>query len=162
PYRTLVCYKETFGEQQIDPNQIWTGTWRDPTLSPPLDGGRPENALTGTLFMVNGNRYDAISVPANYAALRFWRNTDIANLAPGASYTMPTGTLGYEWDVVPDNGFEPPGSINMSSTTISLTAQYLLDYGSTFGAGTATHSLHLYRNPTSKALVFGAGTVQWS
>jgi hypothetical protein len=161
-YRTLVCYKETFSETQIDPNQIWTGTWRDPTLSPPLDGGRPENALTGTLFMVNGNRYDAISVPGTYAGLRFWRNTAIANLAPGSSYTLPSGTLGYEWDVVPDNGYEPPGSINLSSTTISVTGQYLLDYGGTFGAGTATHSLHLYRNPTSKALVFGAGTVQWS
>ena len=34
----------------------WTGTWRDPRFSPPSDGGRPENALTGTLFMVNGRR----------------------------------------------------------------------------------------------------------
>ena len=31
----------------------WTGTWRDPRFSPPADGGRPENALTGTIFTVN-------------------------------------------------------------------------------------------------------------
>ena len=37
----------------------------------------------------------------------------------------------------------------------------LQDYGSTYGAGTATHHLTLYRAP-SGALVFGAGTVQWS
>ena len=37
----------------------------------------------------------------------------------------------------------------------------LQDYGSTYGAGTATHSLTLYRH-ASGALVFGAGTVQWS
>ena len=29
------------------------GTWRDPRFSPPADGGRPENALTGTIFTVN-------------------------------------------------------------------------------------------------------------
>ena len=35
------------------------------------------------------------------------------------------------------------------------------DYGSTYGNGTATHHLTLYR-AASGALVFGAGTVQWS
>src|SRR5207248_5507682 len=38
----------------------------------------------------------------------------------------------------------------------------LLDNGLTTGPGTATHNLTLYRNPTSGALVFGAGTVMWS
>jgi len=37
----------------------------------------------------------------------------------------------------------------------------LLDLGSTFGAGTAKHHLTLYRH-ASGALVFGAGTAQWS
>ena len=37
----------------------------------------------------------------------------------------------------------------------------LQDYGSTYGSGNATHHLTLYRAP-SGALVFGAGTVQWS
>ena len=37
--------------REIDPQDppTWTGTWRDPRFSPPADGGRPENALTGTL-----------------------------------------------------------------------------------------------------------------
>ena len=39
--------------------------------------------------------------------------------------------------------------------------QRIEDYGSNYGPGTATHSLTLYRAP-SGALVFGAGTVQWS
>ena len=56
PYRTLVCYKETHANAKIDPTSTWTGTWRDPRFSPPADGGRPENALTGTLFVVNGHR----------------------------------------------------------------------------------------------------------
>src|SRR5712691_6257390 len=49
PYRTLTCYKETQADAKIDPSPIWTGTWRDPRFSPPSDGGRPENALTGTI-----------------------------------------------------------------------------------------------------------------
>ena len=36
-----------------------------------------------------------------------------------------------------------------------------VDYGNTVAPGTATHSLTLYR-ASSGALVFGAGTVQWS
>ena len=37
----------------------------------------------------------------------------------------------------------------------------MLDYGSTYGNGTVTHYLTQYRAP-SGALVFGAGTIQWS
>jgi len=169
PYRTLVSYKETWPEQKIDPQDppTWTGTWRDPTFSPPADGGRPENGLTGTLFMVNGNQgdqnsYHSILVPAQYAGLRFWRNTAVANLQAGQTYALPAGTLGFEWNVVPDNGFEPAGSINMSSTTLDVSPNFLLNYGTVFGSGTATHSLHLYRNQTSKALVFSAGTVDYA
>ena len=50
PYRTLVCYKETKSGAKIDPSPQWTGTWRDPTVCPPSDGGRPENGMTGTIF----------------------------------------------------------------------------------------------------------------
>ncbi len=73
---------------------------------------------------------------------------------------MSSQVLGYEWDEDFDNGFRPPGSFRLSRT-IADVPQLLLDYGSTYGAGTATHSLTLYRHP-SGALVFGAGTCQWS
>ena len=43
-----------------------------------------------------------------------------------------------------------------------MSQSLLLDNGATDGPGTATHSLTLYRNPTSGALVFSAGTVMWS
>ena len=169
PYRTLVCYKETHDNAAIDPldaspTWTWTGTWRDPRFSPPADGGRPENALMGTIFMVNGPRVpgDAIQVPAEDGKMRFWRNTSIANLAAGQTATLPVGTLGFEWDEDLDNGFRPPGLLRMSSTTVDMSVDYLLDYGTNFGAGTATHHLALYRDPISKALVFGGGTVQWS
>jgi hypothetical protein len=70
------------------------------------------------------------------------------------------GTLGYEWDITPDNGFQPPGLIQASSTTVAA-PQVFIDYGSTLAPRTETHHLSLYR-AASGALVFGAGTVQWS
>jgi N,N-dimethylformamidase beta subunit-like protein/uncharacterized protein DUF4082/Big-like domain-containing protein len=161
PYRTLVSYKETHANAKIDPAgaTMWTGTWRDPRFSPPADA-RPENSLTGQLFMVNDGNTSAITVPAANGKARFWRNTTVATLAAGATATMPNGTLGYEWDADVDNGLRPTGLIALSSTTRAVNGM-LLDYGSTFGPGTVTHRLSLYRH-SSGALVFGAGTVQWT
>jgi len=161
PYRTLVSYKETHANAKIDPTSTWTGTWRDPRFSPPADGGRPENALTGTLFMANdvGTPY-SIEVPAADGKMRFWRNTTVASLTSGQVATLPVGTLGYEWDVDLDNGFRPSGLIRLSSVTLTM-GGVLQDFGSNYGAGTLTHSLTQYRH-SSGALVFGAGTIQWS
>src|SRR2546430_8544039 len=113
PYRTLVCYKETLANRVIDPADppTWTGTWRDSRFSPPADGGRPENALSGTSFLVNEVRRDSITVPQADGRMRFWRNTSIASLAPGQVATLPAGVLGYEWDVDADNGFRPAGLV---------------------------------------------------
>ena len=160
-YRTLVCYKETHANAKIDPAgaSIWTGTWRDPRFSPPADGGRPENELTGTSFAVNAGT-TAIEVPGEDAGLRLWRDTDVADLSLGETATLAEDTLGYEWDGDPDNGFRPAGLVPLSSTTADV-PQMLLDYGNSYGPGEVTHHLTLYRAP-SDALVFGAGTVQWS
>ena len=168
PYRTLVCYKETLAFAKTDPAdpQTWTGTWRDPSFSPPADGGRPENALTGSIFTVNGTGADndgtlSIRVPAADGKMRFWRNTSVASLALGQTYVLPSQTLGYEWDEDLDNGSRPAGAFQLSTTTQSLTTDHLLDYGATYGAGTATHHLMMYR-AASGSLVFGAGTVDWA
>ena len=172
PFRTLVTYKETYfgtGTTYVqDPNDppTWTGTWRDPRFSPPADGGRPENALNGTIFRVNGPGSDntnlSIVVPAADGKMRFWRNTSIATLGSGQSVTLPAGTLGYEWDSDMDNGFRPAGLVPLSTSTYAMTDDLLLDYGATYGAGSVTHHLSLFRDRTSGALVFGAGTVQWA
>ena len=124
PYRTLVSYKESVANAVIDPADppTWTGYWRDPRFSPPADGGRPENALMGTLFQVSATSdvvpNDPIYVPQADGRMRFWRNTSIATLAPGQVATLPAGVLGYEWDEDVDNGFRPPGLIRLSTTTL--------------------------------------------
>jgi len=167
PYRTVVCYKETRHNSPLDPldaspSWMWTGTWRDPRGSPPADGGRPENALTGTMTQVDAYRSDAISVPYEMSRLRFWRNTPNVSVTPSnGSATLTANIVGYEWDGAPDNGFSPSGLIYLSSATLSV-GSFFLDYGSIVGNGTATHHLTLYKDPSSGALVFGAGTVFWS
>jgi len=158
-YRTLVCYKETHANAKIDPSPQWTGTWMDPRFSPPADGGRPQNALTGQLFEVNDGTV-SVQVSAAEGKYRLWRSTRAASLPAGGSTTIGSGTVGYEWDVDADNGFRPKGLIDLS-TTNATGLQVLQDYGSTYGAGGATHHLVLYR-ADSGALVFGAGSAQWS
>lgn len=164
-YRTLISYKETWSPTaSIDPSDEWTGTFRDPRLSPPsVGGGIPENALIGQMFQVDDvgqGDLQSITIPYDDANLRFWRNTSVANLQPGQTATLTKNYLGYEWDEAPDNGFDPAGLVRLSSTTIPVNT-YLLDYGNTTGPGVSTHNLTLYRAP-SGALVFGAGTVYWS
>jgi hypothetical protein len=164
-YRTLVTYKETLSGVKSDPavdaggHPIWTGTWRDPRFSPPADGARPENGVTGNIWTVNSGT-SAITVPAGMAHLRFWQNTRVADLSSGVA-TLSAGTIGYEWDEDLDNGARPAGLVHLSSTTVNG-VEKIIDYGATVGANeTATHSLTLYRH-SSGALVFATGTVQWS
>ncbi len=163
--RTLVCYKETHANAIIDPNNpdIWTGAWADPRLSPPADGGIGQNELTGTFFDVNTGADPTgtpITVPSTDADLPIWRNTAVAQLTPGQSISIGGQVLGYEWDSDVDNAFRPVGEIDMSSTTQNVTQEFV-DWGNTVEPETATHSLTEYR-ASSGALVFSAGTVQWS
>jgi methionine-rich copper-binding protein CopC len=165
PYKTMVVYKESKADAKIDPSPTWTGTWRDGRFSPPSDGGRPENGLTGTIYMADRTSNDigiSMQVPATDGQLRFWRNTSVANLAAGQVATLGDRVVGYETDEDLDNGFRPAGLVTMSSTTFNTNSKVTGASGGTIVApGTSTHKITLYRAP-SGALVFGAGTVQWS
>jgi hypothetical protein len=164
--RTLTSYKMTKMEFPqpdgiADPSGQWTGTWMDPAGAG-TGGNTPGNQLTGSLFTVNGYNANAITVAYPYSTDRLWRDTQVASLQPGQTYTMQTGTLGYEWDSDVANAVRPSGEIDLSSTSVSLTNGTLLkDYGNIYGNGTAVHSLTEYK-AASGALVFSSGTVQWS
>lgn len=191
PYRTLVCYKETLANRDpnagpedyanIDPSNIWTGTWRDIRFHEAVDangnyiaGGAAhldpvsglrgtcncaENSLIGQLFGPDGTGEfgGALDVPTDYGSLRVWRGTAATN----GELDVAPGIIGYEWDVVPDDANRPAGLIKLSETTIDW-GSIVVDQGNQAVPGTATHSLSLYRDPESGALVFGAGTVFWS
>ena len=85
-------------------------------------------------------------MPSELGDLRFWRNTSIADLTSGSDALAPD-TLGYEW-----NPEQPAFDATYPDGRIWLTQTQ---------ADGLTHHLSLYRAP-SGALVFGAGTVQWS
>ncbi len=186
-YRTLVCYKETWANgdpnagpedyANLDPSNVWTGTWRDDRFSTnplagandglvtdPLSGLLPycncaENHLTGQSFGPDGTGEfgAAIDVAAPFAALRVWRDTTVAQ---GGALDIAPGILGYEWNTSPEDDKRPEGLIKLSDTTAPWSG-ILVDQGNRTQPGEATHNLSLYRDE-SGALVFGAGTVFWT
>jgi hypothetical protein len=175
-HRTLVSYKETHAASaNIDPSPEWTGSWRDPRTT--QGGVRPENELTGQYFTVNAGT-TAIQVPGTYRNEPFWRHTDVASLPANGGLTLAPGTLGYEWDSDSEAGLpaaarqpagrfqeptaQPPGLMRLSETDGVAGITTIEDYGHLYaGHAPVSHHLTLYRAP-SGALVFGAGTVQWS
>ncbi|MWV58711.1 DUF4082 domain-containing protein [Rathayibacter sp. VKM Ac-2754] len=159
-YRTLVTYKETWANAKTDPAAESTGTMRDPRFASVANGGgQPENSLAGTLYMVNYSDLP-VTVSAAEGKLRLWRSTSLANLAAGTSAALAPHTIGYESNEDVDNGARPPGLVRLSTTTGAVT-EYLQDFGNTVAPGTTRHNLTLYR-AASGALVFSAGSVQWS
>lgn len=173
-HRTLVTYKESFRDA-TDPDSAWTGTWRDPAGGPPLDG-KPENALLGSLFTTNnlipwvpGTLFTPpVKVSQEDGLLRFWRNTAASTQASGNVLSLATGTLGYEYDTDLDNGFRPAGLIRLATTTLAsefaanaIRLSDPLGPGVSYTMGADPHHMTLYRH-FSGALVFSAGTIQWS
>ena len=100
----------------------------------PITGLNPachcgQNQLTGQLFGPDGTGQfgGALDVPSNYASLRVWRDTTIAN---GGQLDIAPGILGYEWDTSPDDSLRPAGLIKLSETTLPWNA-ILVDQGNT-------------------------------
>ncbi|MBV8521321.1 MAG: DUF4082 domain-containing protein [Acetobacteraceae bacterium] len=160
PDRTLVSYKDTLVNEEIDPSGTATSTFADPRFGSPPE---PANALSGTLSQVDGGNDSTvqITIPYGETQLRFWRNTDVAATPAGQPASLEPGLLGYEWDSSPDNGFRPAGLVDLSSTSVDEPQGYLTNWGGVQGSGSATQNLVEYRNPQSGALVFGAGTTFW-
>jgi hypothetical protein len=164
PYRSMICYKESFpGNPDPQTPPLWTGTWMDPAGAG-TGGYIPGNAVDGTLFQVNRGPNDLggpLTVPYLDSQDLFWANTSVAQLTFGQMATLGDYEVGYEWDEDVDNGFRPAGLIDLSATTQNAPQVVTNAAGTTFGPEVATNSQTLFR-AKSGALVFGAGTVQWS
>lgn len=176
--RTLICHKETLDgglvknynkKSLIEINSDWTGTFMDARYG---HIPQPPNGVTGQLFMVNAHRQDAMKVHHNHGKLRLWRNTPAASHNPTTKhsfYVTTKGILGYEWDILPESCHNrPPGLFALSHTPMYLRGYLLENYGASYkGSGFVSHKLSLYRHYSKygnniTALIFGAGTVQWS
>ena len=175
--RSIFCRKESLGLPQAGPEwnaaeaAEWTGTFTDPS-QPAFgegDANLPPNALTGQVYMVNAYRNDPLEVPSEYFALRFWRHSSLHKLDVSSKagqkvgYRTAAGLLGYEWNAQSNDRFRPAGLISLSRTWVELRGQLMQSYGAAYaGSGPMRHSLTLYRNQSSGALVFSAGTCQWA
>ncbi|HEX6900080.1 MAG TPA: VCBS repeat-containing protein [Thermoanaerobaculia bacterium] len=171
-HRTLVCYKDTNASTppaatKLDPMPgVTTGTWRDPRFGPPLDGARPENALTGTISTGANPPSSWIEVPATLGKSNsFWRKTGMEFLADGYVTFLAPFTLGWEFDSDLSNGSRPPNLAQLSSTTRCV--QYLITPVHGFWnplpngmCEPVAHQATLYTLGTAR--VFSAGSTDWS
>jgi N,N-dimethylformamidase beta subunit-like protein len=168
--RLIECQKSTIGGRG-NTRPEWTGSWRDPDGAG-KGGNSPENGLTGTIFVTNGPDLRALVVPfaGGYSAQPLWRDTTVAALTTGQTFTSPAQILGFEWDTYGAGGLSTTGNAFLaaahararfcSDVTYAVTALLLTDAGDEYGSGNATHRLVVYPGGAG-AIVFGTGTVNW-
>jgi N,N-dimethylformamidase beta subunit-like, C-terminal len=140
------------------------------------DGDGPENRLFGVLFVGGADqRFFPLQVPPEIAGHRLWRHTPI----DGVGGTIGTDLVGWEWDAIPQASSalyadaaaaQPDGVERVTDTPMPPVADgnlyFLADDGRSVatlppsGQGPSVHST-IYR-AASGALVFAAGTMQWS
>ena len=153
--RIQVCYKST-QSGGADPSGIPTGTWRD------VNGAnQPENGLTGQMYIGdNDNVYFPLVVSAVEGADRAYRYTPLASQSAGASTSLGSNLVGWEWDARVANGAEPAGVKTLASSPV--TGELLQGNGATYSpSGSASVNITKYVAP-SGALVFNTGTNHWN
>ena len=112
PNRTIVCYKDSWESAKIDPGRGLADVAR-PGVRAHANGSRPENALTGTLYMSNFTDL-AITVSAREGKIAALAGHVARQPAAGATATLAPHTVGYESDEDLDNGFRPAGLMRLS------------------------------------------------
>lgn len=170
--RTWECWKSTIGGRG-NTRPEWTGTWRDPNGAG-KGGNNPENTFTGTIFVTNGPDLRALVVPfaGGYSAQPLWRNTAVATLTTGQSFTSGTEIVGFEWDTYGPAGTDsasaaaflaaPHPRIRYCSTATYNTGAQLTDAGQAYGTGNNTHRLVVVPSGSNGGITFGTGTCNWA
>ena len=160
PFRTMVSYKETHGEREDRPESVVDRDLARSAFQPAVRRRAARECADRHHLYRQRTAHRRDLVPAADGKMRFWRNTRIARLhravgdAPGRPLGLRMGRRSRQR--------LPAGRPDAAVVDhVQRPDEYLLDYGSSTTAGTATHHLTLYR-AASGALVFGAGTIQWS
>ncbi len=162
-----------------------TTTWRDNGAPPgnpnAPSGGRvgpdePENSLLGSMYVGDNDNFDyPLTIPATngqdeFAGDRIWRNTGISQ---GASTSINSKLNGWEWDSIPTQAQylskQPSGVKRVSQTDVGAAPsppEWIQDegllYSTTPPPGQPTTVSAVKYKAASGALVFAAGTIQWS
>ena len=164
PYRTLTTYKETHYNSQVDPQDppTWTGAWATQLQSAGgrrRSGQRPHRAAVPRNSGSTSLMVPSSTQQAPLLAEHGGRQPRVLARPPHSPQTRTqSATSGTP---IRTTGSDPPVSSTCPRPRCSG-VQAFTDYGSLPNPNaTDTHHLSLYRAP-SGALVFGAGTVQWS
>jgi hypothetical protein len=150
--RVEVCYKsvESGGS---DPSGISTTTWRDPA-----GPNNPENGLFGVMYIGdNSSAFYPLKISASEGSDRDYRYTGLDT--GGASTTIGTSLVGWEWDARIANGFEPPGVKTLATSPV--TGNLIQNNGGGYITGSATSNAARYM-ASSGAIVFATGSNQWA
>jgi YD repeat-containing protein len=168
-----------------DNPQYATTTFRDDGALPgsanaPSSGrvgpNEPENSLLGSMYVGDNDNYDyPLTVPATNAQNEFggdriWRNTGVSETS---STSIGTNLNGWEWDSVPTqaqySSKQPSGVKRLSSSELGSAPsppEWIQDEGLLYSTlpppGQPTSVSAVKYTAPSGALVFSAGTIQWS
>jgi YD repeat-containing protein len=168
-----------------DKPQNATTTFRDNGAAPgnpnaPAVGrvgpDEPENSLLGSMFIGGNANFDyPMTVPATnaqseFAGDRIWRNSGVAETS---TTSIGSNLNGWEWDTIPTQpqytSRQPAGVKRLTSSNVGTAPSppdFLQDEGLMYAnvpppGQPSTVSAVKYTAP-SGALVFAAGTIQWS
>ncbi|HET9593674.1 MAG TPA: PKD domain-containing protein, partial [Solirubrobacterales bacterium] len=168
-----------------DNPQYATTTWRDDGALPgnpnAPSGGRvgpnePENSLLGSMYVGDNDNVDyPLTVPATndkdeFSGDRIWRNTGISE---SSDTKIGTSLVGWEWDSIPAQAQylnrEPTGVKRLTLSDLSTApspAEWIQDEGLLYSTlpppGQPSTVSAVKYTAASGALVFAAGTIQWS
>ena len=166
PTATLVTYKETHANAKIDPLAERLDRHLARSALQPARRRRPARERADRHDLHGQLRHATRStVPAADGRLRLWRNTAAASLPAGETRdARPTARSATSGTRISTTAPGPPAWCACPRPTATGVADASSTTASSYGPGTATHHLTLYRDPNGAggALVFGAGTVQWS
>lgn len=156
PDSVVVSYKTTEAGNP-DPTGHATGTFRDP-----LGVDDPENGLIGIMYIGDNND---VFFPLRVSSLQgkdpIYRHTDLQTMPAGTYIDIGKDIIGWEWDAVVENGHTPAGLQILAESPVH---GFLLQDAGNAAKGTVGSAVaHTSRYVApSGAIVFAAGTIQWS
>jgi len=168
-----------------DNPQYATTTWRDDGAPPgnpnAPTGGRvgpnqPENSLLGSMYVGDNDNFDyPLTIPATndqdeFSGDRIWRNTGISE---SSATKIGTNLNGWEWDSIPTQAQyvsrQPTGVKRLTLSDLGSAPsppEWIQDEGLLYSTlpppGQPSTVSAVKYTAASGALVFAAGTIQWS
>jgi hypothetical protein len=159
--RVQVDYKSIEGAGAAADPVEQTTTWRDATPRGSLPAvNNPENALIGQMYTGdNSGASFPLVVSAAEGQDPVFRNTGLDTQPVGASTSIGTGLVGWEWDARFGNGREPANVKTLATSPVN--GNLVQGAGTNTILGSASSNVTKY-SAGSGAIVFSTGTNYWA